>query len=262
MTTICSFIQMYETGLWTYLSDVFSYRLTSSELGITNDLIYKIVKFYNGRPRNCEVYAFSDKVYEYRRGADIDLFIEDNGSGNYYFYMLQAKTMDYRGRYLDIKPWSRRAQYYKIIRNAKIENALPLYLLYNGLTTNSNSGNSSFGLSIVPATSVKGFRLRQRPLPRIPSITFNDLHNLNMNPFHVLFCNPPERYTLHGTISRNNIYSIYPYRRITQDIEQKSTDSDLNLNEDNNISNARDNIRERNLALYRVIINSEIRSKF
>ena len=94
---------MYEASLWDYLSDVFSFSSKASELGVTDDLIYRIVRFYSGRPAGCEVYAFNEDVNEFVRGADIDLFIEDNGSGRYFHFMLQAKIMNYTGRYRILK---------------------------------------------------------------------------------------------------------------------------------------------------------------
>lgn len=259
MTAICLEINYYEEAVWRYLSNVFQYRLKASELGFTDDLIYRITDFYGGRPENCEVYSFNDNVFEATRGADIDLFIEENGTGYYHFYMLQAKMMNYEGKYKDIKRWTPNAQYYKLINRARIEGAFPLYLLYNGNTANSNIGNTHWGLSIVEATQVGGLRFGQRVLAQAPIITFNELHPLNMKPFHVLFCDSTIGYDLPETIDGTTIYNGFPYINVflpapDNQPEEKYPEEDwdklaLNI------------IKERNLGKFRLIINTEKEQK-
>lgn len=255
MTTICNFIQFYESIIWHYLTDVFSYKLKGSELGITNDLIYRIVKFYNGRPLNCEVFAFNEKVNEKVRGADIDLFIEINNSGNYYHFMLQAKIMNYTGRYYDIENWSIDSQYDRLIYHANIEKAFPLYLLYNGRTVNSNiTNNNDLGLSIVNANEIRRIKIRQINLPITPRITFNQLINHGMRNFHVLFCDIPDEYIPTRTVKATEIFKGYPYIKIDQNNDLDTTvEFD---NEDLNDNNAINIIKDRHLAQYRIIINS------
>jgi len=241
--------------MWQYLSNVFSYNLKGSELGITNDLIFKIVNFYGGRNSNCEVYAFNDQVYENKRGADIDLFIEDNKTGNYYFYMLQSKIMNHRGKYLEIKPWSPRAQYYKLIRNAKIENALPLYLFYNGQTSKIRLNISNFGLSIVNATYIRDIVNFQRIKKINQSINYDRLA-FCMSPLHILFCKPTSDFVSQGTINRNDIYLNYPYRNISS-LSKEDYYYTKEYNKKNQTNrDILDTIKNRHLAPFRIIINN------
>ncbi|HMQ70414.1 MAG TPA: hypothetical protein PKA90_15600 [Ignavibacteria bacterium] len=250
-------MQIYEQYIWYYLSDVFRYGLKGSELGITNDLIYRIVSFYGGRSPSCEVYAFNENVHENIRGADIDLFIEDNGSGNYYFYMLQAKILNSRGRYLDIAPWSSRSQYGLLIRNARIENATPLYLLYNGYSDNSNLGSPLFGLSIINANIIRIIRVRQRVLITKPKLTFNQLHPHNMNPFHILFCETPIPYRVQNTISGRDIYRGYPYIRINTNNEPEPSNTENDEGNNDNNRNAISIINSNHLAPFRIIVQND-----
>lgn len=259
MTVICPYIEWYEEQIWEYLSRVFSFRLKASELGITNDLIYRITEFYNGRPANCEVYSFNDNVFEATRGADIDLFIEDNGTGNYHFYMLQSKIMNFEGKYRGIKTWSPIAQYIKLVRSALNEGALPLYLLYNGDTANSTNANANWGLSIIEASQVRNLRLAQRMWVQAPLITFNQLHQLNMRPFHVLFCDLPIGYNLPKTIDEKSIFKGYPYIRISKAASDNFPEE--KYPEENWNKAALDIIKTKNLGKFRVIINTKKEQK-
>jgi hypothetical protein len=260
MKTICQFIIWYEHKVWRYLTGVFSYRLKASEIGLTDDLVFQVAGFYRGRPSGCEIYMFNDNVYEYRRGADIDLFIESTKIGYYHHFMLQAKIMSFGGRYHDIKRWSINAQFYKLMRAARKESAFPLYLLYNGMTRNSVPFGVHWGLSIVEALEVKNLRLAQRALNRAPLITFNDLMVGNMKAFHELFCKIPPDYDLPGVVSGKDIYKGYPYNLVNlspgqslQEVggedfheERKRDFEEINI------------IEDRNLARFRIIIKSEM----
>src|SRR5690554_3066452 len=135
MTKYCLITHCLSQRIWNYMSDVFSYKLKVSEIGITNHLIFEITKNHTGFGSACEVYCYHAKN-EKQRGADVDLFIQ-NTDGTYQHYMLQAKVMDFRGYYNDISKWNPNAQFLTLIKKAKKEKALALYLLYNGLTSKS-----------------------------------------------------------------------------------------------------------------------------
>ncbi|MBL0049673.1 MAG: hypothetical protein IPP32_16440 [Bacteroidetes bacterium] len=188
------------------------------------------------------------------RGADIDLFIEDNGTGRYHFFMLQAKIMNYEGKYKDIKNWSVNAQFYKLLRASNSEGAFPLYLLYNGGSVNSNLGNSQFGLSIVEATVIRNIRVSQRRNWRNPLITFNQLQAFNMKPFHVLFCQIPKEYKLPETIDGNAIYKGYPYINKGEGIEKEERKSEFEEKKD---SDSIMIIKSKNLAPFRIVLKSD-----
>lgn len=255
MTAICSHIKAYEKLIWNYLSDIFKYNLKSSEIGITNDVIYRIVKFYGGRPNGCEVYAFN-AFKEIVRGADIDLFIKSS-NGMYTYYKLQAKLMNYRGKYIEISKWGSNAQFHTLINSAGIESAYPLYLLYNGLTLNSRLGQSNkCGLTIIDARKIRDYRYDQHFLGKNPTVkilTYDILHTLVMKPFHVLFCEDEYGFPMPAVKRESDIFKAFPYKRIdTSEIgrEPEVVETD-EPNEDAIVI-----IKERNLAPIRIIINS------
>ena len=263
MTRICPFIQAYENGVWHYLSRVFSYRLKASELGFTNDLVFRIVDFYGGRPALCEVYAFHENVHEATRGADIDLFIESDRPGWYHFYKLQAKMMNHQGKYRDIRWWGPISQIQTLISSARTEGAKALYLLYNGYTVNSAVANTNWGLSIVKAQEVKRLRIRQRRNGDDSAVTFNHLHPLGMQPFHILFCNIPEDYKLERLTDGNSIYKGYPYVRIPVTPTDVPPNPGNDTGDDDNSNTQEDNIGQvpynpewARLGRYRIVVGS------
>ena len=245
---------MFSNFLWKYMSDVFRYGLKISEIGVTNHLIFDITNFYQGFNKSCEVYSWhapNEKV----RGADIDLFIQ-NKNGTYQFYMLQAKIMTYRGNYMDIKKWSPNAQFIKLINAANQESALPLYLFYNGSTNNSYKGNQDFGISIVEAVKIRNYRLNQHKTKYINTkitLDFDTLFNLNMQPFHNLFCNGIKGVSLPSSIKEDDIYLGKPYHKISIINVEKD---DLHDKDFENFENS-GIIKDKNLAPYRIIIKNE-----
>lgn len=252
MSLICPFIKFYEEVVWDYLTDVFSFGLRAAELGVTNDLIYQIARFYRWYPSLGEVYAVHGRD-EDLRGADVDLFIFD-GLG-YHHFMIQAKIMDCSGRYLDIKKHGSRAQFIKLIQAAKNEAAYPLYLLFNGNTPASTSGKRHHGCAIVPADTIRAFRWGQRKTlgkARTPRISFSDLSG-SMKPFHYLFCpGCPIDFELPKKKSRAQIYTGFPYVNLSERIT--NTQGPESEFEDYS-PDATAIIKERRLATYRIIVN-------
>ena len=235
MTHYCPQITRLSQFLWHYMSDVFRYGLSVSEIGITKHLIYDIISFYNHLGVGLEAYAKPARD-EKQRGADIDLFIQ-NSLGNYHHYMLQSKVMDFDGRYQDIRNFSPNAQFFRLIQAAQNENALPLYLLYNGNTSNSSQGDLNFGASIIHASVIRDIRTNQIGLSTVPRITFNQLFQAGMEPYQVLFCKgsnvlpkPPEK-------SKDEIFTGYPYKQITpivaEQVDIVNDDSNYDVNEYN-----------------------------
>lgn len=260
MTAICGFIEMYESAVWRYLSRVFSYSLKGSELGFTNDLIFRITEFYNGYPLSCEVYSFH-ALNEPVRGADIDLFIQNGGL--YYHFMIQSKIMNFIGVYYDIERYipanHAQTQYNKLISNSTAEGAFPLYLFYNGKTQNSTLGNVQLGCSIVDANIVQNFRIAQHTATpnarRIRRPTFNDFHP-NMKPLHYLFCDDCSTdFKLPDGKKYEDIYKGYPYKKILSVPEENTKvileDKDELNEEEKNI------IETKHLAPIRIIIKEE-----
>jgi hypothetical protein len=100
--THCNNIRQFSSGVYHFLTDVFKYRLTFSEIGITDHLVLDLVRYskITGQ-NNVEIFKVPwtvESVY----GNDIDLFIQ-NTSGAYNWYALQAKVMSFNGAFKDLK---------------------------------------------------------------------------------------------------------------------------------------------------------------
>lgn len=253
MSRICQTIIQYEHDVWAYLSDVFKYDLKGSEIGITNDLVYRIIKFYSIYPGNCEVYIFNENINEKVRGADIDLFIQKGNSNFYSYFMLQAKLLNNNGKYPEIDKWSPKAQYNTLIAAAKKEKAVPLYLLYNGYSNNSNLGNNDYGLSIVNANIIKANRFNHQSKTRSSKLSFNDVFS-SMKSFHELFCIPISNST--EIQSYGDIYKSGPYEN-SDLINVKKERVKLEYLDVKIIRQYEDIIKSKFLAPYRIILHSD-----
>jgi hypothetical protein len=253
MTCYCSQVNWLSKNLWEYLSDVFRYQLPAAEIGITNHFIYDITEFYSGFGILCEVYKLHAKHEKYR-GADIDLFIQ-NPKGAYQHYMLQAKVMDYKGYYNDIPKWSSSAQFVTLVKAAKKENALSLYLLYNGLTRKSTLSNKNLGLSIIEANEIRKFRLNQRRNGYVHgqhSLFFDLLYHL-MQPYSNLFCKGKNNIDLPPSKNYIEIFTEFPYIRIFPIANQIDEDNDYI----ENFGQIEQTIRNRHLAPIRIILKNQ-----
>ncbi len=216
MASCCLLISTHSQNLWRYVSRLYSYQgMRLSEIGVTNDLIFRIVDFYAGYPGTCDVYVNHARL-EKHRGADIDLTIFD-AAGKGARFCIQSKIMNSKGLFYDIKKWNTRgAQYVKLINWAISQKAMPLYLLYCGTTPASTRGSADYGLSIIDANVISNYRRQQSvasqlpnttgiPRPAIPDLSFDMLFPLGMDPFQVLFCpGTPAKYIPDEFITLND----------------------------------------------------------
>lgn len=216
MISYCPRITGLSNFIWHYLTEVFSYSLPVAEIGLTNHLVFDMVNYYANKGSLCEAFAIHAPK-ESLRGADIDLFIE-NESGLFIHYMLQAKVMNYSGRFLDISKWSPSAQFVKLKNTAYTENATPLYLLYSGKSNKSTLGNSSHGASVIGAEAICNYRYGQKlsKSKRVEKLHFDILYPLGLEPYQVLFCGESDKIKKAKGKSFSEIYTGYPYLRITR----------------------------------------------
>ena len=90
----CNNIRQFSSAVYLFLTEVFSYRLTFSELGLTDHLLLDLARYSRLTGlRTVEIYKMSWRI-ESVYGNDIDLFIQNN-SGTYNWYALQAKVMSF-----------------------------------------------------------------------------------------------------------------------------------------------------------------------
>jgi hypothetical protein len=140
MMTHCDNIRFLSESVYRFLTDVFSHKLSFSELGITDLLIFSIAEYSRlVSTDKIEIYKTSWK-YESIYGNDIDLFIQNN-TGKFNPYALQAKVMSYSGFFKDTKikkelkngQWVRAEQQWeKLLKHEKKFGSKTYYLLYCG----------------------------------------------------------------------------------------------------------------------------------
>ncbi|RYD56782.1 MAG: hypothetical protein EOP56_10335 [Sphingobacteriales bacterium] len=156
--------------------------------------------------------------------------------------MLQAKVLDYNGKYKDIEHWAPDAQYRKLITWASAVAATPYYLLYNGYTINSGTGSDDLGLSCVHARRIERLRHQQSRMAVIPHgmsiLTFDMLFRENMFPFYYLFCRTPSRFfhSIRMELDGTDIYRGYPYIRVDGSEEPPTDDGGAKPSSDVNDS--------------------------
>ena len=265
MTAICPFIRLLETAYWGYLTDLYSYRMDSSEIGFTKDLIYRIADYYNDWPEDeIEVFAMPGELENYR-GADIDLFIQDDITFEFRSYKIQAKLLKHTGVYRSLFYRNGTVQADNLITYATKNDAQALYLFYNGkYNANCPTDEPYFGMSIIDAETV-----RQQFIDKVvnQSPRFDQLFNF-MHPFHVLFCDLPSTEIINHNKSslqlpkpstkREDIFTKFPYKRITK--QSDDVNESNQKDEQFDISSAKKVIKENGLAATRIIVRSDLRT--
>ncbi|MBH8571331.1 hypothetical protein KB206_20735 [Microvirga sp. STS02] len=183
---LCDNVRDFSYAVFDYLSEVFSYELGFSELGLTDHFIVKLARFSRRVPFKVEVYKTSWQV-ETVFGNDIDLFVED-ASGQYDWYALQAKVMSHKGQFKDLKiklgkktkkggRVFKLQQWHKLLLHEHLFGSQAFYLLYVGKSkTNFPTAApikhdcrglaplEDYGLSLVPALDIMNTVTRTTPL--------------------------------------------------------------------------------------------------
>lgn len=129
----CNNIRIFSVMVYNHLSKVFNYRLSFSEIGLTDHLVLNLAEYSDLYSDNSiEIYKMSWNV-ESIYGNDIDLFIQ-NIDGSYNWYALQAKVMSFNGAFKDLKYNSREAfqQWDKLLLHEERFGSKTFYLLYTG----------------------------------------------------------------------------------------------------------------------------------
>ncbi|HWK03767.1 MAG TPA: DUF6615 family protein [Puia sp.] len=126
----CTFIKKEAPTLFDLLTDIFSYKLKMSEIGITDLFIYKLVAY-------CKTHSLSNVTIFHAKqesvyGADIDLFVEQS-SGKYLWFSLQAKVMNHKGVYRDLRIKKKSPQQWEKLKDNETKHGCKaFYLFYNG----------------------------------------------------------------------------------------------------------------------------------
>ena len=131
--THCNNIRRFSEAVYEFLTEVFDYRLSFSEIGLTDHLLLELARHSRiTRDRSIEIYKMPWTV-ESIYGNDIDLFIQ-NSAGTYNWYALQAKVMSFNGAFKDLKFNTRATtqQWDKLLLHETKFGSKTYYLLYCG----------------------------------------------------------------------------------------------------------------------------------
>jgi hypothetical protein len=194
----CTEIRYFSTAVFNFLTEIFSYGLSFSELGLTDHLVLHIARVNRiiGL-QDVEIYKVGwniESVY----GNDLDLFVQDS-FGNYNWYALQAKIMSSNGDYSDLKQKNVPVQQWqKLQTHESTFGSKAFYLLYNGkyshtlnnitLTRRDCIGIpplNELGLGIVEVNEISNLRLGMTPAH---PINFSQVCPSYMDSIRKLFC--------------------------------------------------------------------------
>ena len=196
--SLCDYSSYLSQRVYRHLSDVFRYELSFSELGMTDHFILDLARFtHRSGSASVRVYKTSWPV-ETAFGNDIDLFVGD-GTGDYYWYALQAKVMSHEGEFNDLKVKVKGElhQWHKLLLHERLFGSQAFYLLYVGKSkTNFPSTRPTkedchgvapigdYGLSLVKALDI------HKTVTRTTPMKFSDVFPDLVEPIRSIFCCP------------------------------------------------------------------------
>jgi hypothetical protein len=268
--SLCNFATTHSRTTYRYLSDIFSYRLGMSEVGLTDLFVFHLVDYcHKQRLTNAKIYKTTwpvESVY----GNDLDLFIQ-RPDGWYNRFALQAKVMSYDGVYKDLKLEPAPNQWDKLLNHQTAFGSKAFYLLYNGRSVSNHvtaaptradcmglPSIGDMGLSIVEASVVKSIRENPAIVRPHGKVYMRHFYPAHMDSIRKLFCCDGGGYTSSDlrAYDYKDIYTAAPYRLITPiDPNTKISDED---EEDINDSVTYSLSKERpDLAGVRIVIGKE-----
>jgi hypothetical protein len=195
---LCDYSSYLSQRVYNHLSRVFSYELSFAELGMTDHFVLDLVRFSHLVSSSIEVYKTAWPI-ESVFGNDMDLFVGD-GTGQYYWYALQAKVMAHNGDFEDlkIKVKGELQQWHKLLLHERLFGSQAFYLLYVGKSkTNSPASRPTktdchgvapirdYGLSLVKAEDILKIVTRTTPMK------FSEVFPDHVEPLRSIFCCPP-----------------------------------------------------------------------
>lgn len=234
-SSLCDFINGLSILVYTQLSRFFSYRLSMSEIGITDFFVLELIDFSttNNINKVVEVYKTSWKM-ESQYGNDIDLYIECE-DGLFSYYALQAKVMSYNGAYKDLKN-KKAPQWGKLLEHESKFNSKTYYLFYNGdpnirpyngqITTNDCKGTpdiTELGMGIVETSVVKN--VIESNKFQSGQIYLHDFLPFNMASIRKLFCCDCDQGLKRFTYDQ--IHKGAPYQLIKKIKEKDKADNEI-----------------------------------
>ena len=124
------YIKYYSKHLYRYLTRVFSFKLAIDERGINDAFVFSLVEYcYKKGFANVLIYKSRAPKKESDYGHDFDLFVE-RSDGKFNYFALQAKAMNFNGKYSGIK--SSEKQWEDLKKHEIKFQSKAFYLFYNG----------------------------------------------------------------------------------------------------------------------------------
>lgn len=236
------FIRYFSKHIYRYLTRVFSFKLAIDERGLNDHLVFSIAEYcYKQGFADVLIYKSRAPKKEKDYGHDFDLFVECEPD-RFAYFALQAKVMDYNGRYAGFDASKR--QWEKMKKHEQDFNSKAFYMFYNGKYLKSSIPTPTrrdylgsipkveeYGIGIVENCEVE----RVATIPRKSSISFTDFFPHQMDAFKKLFycsCHDLGVTSLSSLkdIYRNPPYALVTYKQITSP-EENSQNSDMELPE-------------------------------
>lgn len=192
---ICRFFEEIAESTWNRIIEAHEVGVDLPEIGITADILVKILQYSKSTLPNFEAYAkkgWNEKKY----GSDIDVFLEV-GRGQFVWFALQAKILKKDNRYTTLRDTSDTVmQWEKLALLESLSGCKGYYLLYNGIKGFNFHGNDScsnsfsesqFGCSLVEPTIIEKLANIKKG-GRYVNPTFQDIHPDNAEPWRTLVC--------------------------------------------------------------------------
>lgn len=243
-TKRCQLFKEIAESTWNRIIEAHEVGVDLPEIGITADILVKILRFSKSVLPTFDVFAkkgWNEKMY----GSDIDVFVEV-GSGNFVWFALQAKVLKKGNRYTSLRDTSDSVmQWEKLELLESLSGCKGFYLLYNGLNNfhyddadscSIKFDQSQFGCSLVSPKDIKNLA-EQKIGERYVNPKFQSIHPKFAHPWRILVCCNQKNYdrTLYKL---NEILKSNPslYRLKEEFIDKGEYDDELtNKNIERNI---------------------------
>lgn len=254
-TQRCRLFEEIAESTWKRIIEAHEVGVDLPEIGITADILVRILQFAKSAIPNFDVYAkkgWNEKMY----GSDLDVFVEVGGS-KFVWFALQAKVLKKENRFTTLRDTSDHImQWEKLALLETLTGCKGYYLLYNGLKGYNFLGpdscsnpfdQSQFGCSLVEPKEIEKLANRKKGRSYIKP-TFQDIHPNFAQPWRILVCcnqKKPDRtlYSLKEILDSDPTFTrvgaeFFEKERVDEESINKDSDQVMPIVLDNRINAA------------------------
>ncbi len=191
----CDIFKKIASSTWNRIVEAHEVGIDLPEIGITADILVKILKYSRSGLPTFDVFA-RKSLNENTYGGDLDVFVEVGG-GKHMWFALQAKILKKNRKYDTLRDTSDpMMQWEKLSLLEALTGCKAYYLLYNGVKDFSYSGPDScsnlfdqhqFGCSLVEPADIKIFAEKKKGT-RYDNPNFSSIHPNHAQPWKTLVC--------------------------------------------------------------------------